>query len=197
MSEAVFFSTAAHWRDWLDAHHADESAIVLGLVKKGSGLIGINYREALDEALCFGWIDGVRNSIDDKRWTVRFTPRQRRSNWSDVNLRRVDELKHDGRMAPPGLAVLANRDPTKVSSYSYDNGSATLDQDEETRFRANEMAWRWFEAMPKSYRQPAIWWVVGAKRADTRMRRLETLIEDSAVGRKVKPLRPPNKNEES
>lgn len=197
MSAPVFFETPAAWRRWLETHHASESEIVLGLVKKGSGLTGINYREALDEALCFGWIDGVRNSIDDKRWTIRFTPRQRRSNWSDVNLRRVEELKLEGRMASPGLEVLGKRDPGKTSSYSYDNRSAAFDAEEEAELRANAEAWRWLEAAAPSYRRAATWWVVSAKRVDTRARRLQQLIDDAAAGRRVKSLRRPNGGEES
>lgn len=197
MSVPVFFDSPAAWRRWLETHHASESEIVLGLVKKGSGLTGINYSEALDEALCFGWIDGVRNSIDDKRWTIRFTPRQRRSNWSDVNLRRVEELKREGRMTRAGFEVLDKRDPAKTSSYSYDNRTAAFDAGEEAQLRVNAEAWRWFEAAPPSYRRAATWWVVSAKRAETRARRLQSLIEESAAGRRVKPLRRPNEGRES
>ncbi len=197
MTDAVFFKSADAWRCWLERNHASGSEIQVGLVKKGSGLVGIDYRQALDEALCFGWIDGVRNSIDDKRWMIRFTPRKRGSNWSDVNLRRVEELREAGRMATPGLEALERRDPKKVSSYSFENREAALSEAEEAAFRQNGVAWEWFAARPKSYRQPAIFWVVSAKRDETRARRLATLIEDSAAGRKVKPLRRPSEERET
>lgn len=190
--EAVFFKTAAEWRRWLSRNHDGADEIMVGLVKVGSGLAGIGYREALDEALCFGWIDGVRRTIDDKRWVIRFTPRKRGSNWSAVNLRRVEELRAAGRMAAPGLAALERRDPAVAgSSYSYETKNAAFSSEERVEFRRNPVAWRNFEAMPPSYRGPATWWVVSAKRDDTRRKRLQTLIDDSAAGRKVKPLRRP------
>jgi uncharacterized protein YdeI (YjbR/CyaY-like superfamily) len=190
VSRPVFFASAVEWRAWLEKHHDSETEIILGLVKVGSGLVGIGYREALDEALCCGWIDGVRRSIDDKRWTIRFTPRRKGSIWSQVNRKRVAELTREGRMAEAGLRVFNNRDRSKQESYSYEN-QAAFDSAEEKIFRANKPAWEHFSAMPKSYRHPAIWWVVSAKRPETRELRLTTLIEDSAAGRKIKPLRRP------
>jgi uncharacterized protein YdeI (YjbR/CyaY-like superfamily) len=190
VSRPVFFASVEEWRSWLEKHHDSETEIILGLVKVGSGLVGIGCREALDEALRCGWIDGVRRSIDDKRWTIRFTPRRKGSIWSQVNRKRVAELTREGRMAEAGLRVFNNRDRSKQESYSYEN-QAAFDSAEEKRFRANKPAWEHFSAMPKSYRHPAIWWVVSAKRPETRELRLTTLIEDSAAGRKIKPLRRP------
>lgn len=190
VNKPIFFKTAEDWRDWLEQNHDEAGEIILGLVKKGSGLRGIGYREALDEALCHGWIDGVRRTIDDKRWTVRFTPRRKGSAWSEVNRKRVAELKRDGRMAKPGLRVFNGRDRSKQERYSYEN-KATLDPADEKRFKANKGAWAFFASMPPSYRQPAIFWVISAKRPETRERRLSTLIEDSAASRRIKPLRRP------
>lgn len=189
VSKPVFFASAAEWRDWLERHHETADAIVLGLVKKGSGLAGLSYRDALDDALCYGWIDGVAGSVDDKRWTVRFTPRRPRSIWSAKNRKRVGELMNDGRMAAPGIAAFENRDKSRQESYSFENKDAGLAPEEAKRFRDNAPAWRFFGAMPKSYRKSATWWVVSAKRAETRQRRLAALIEDCAAGRKIKPLR--------
>lgn len=190
MNKAVFFKTAADWRHWLEKNHAKADEIILGLVKKGADLRGIGYREALDEALCHGWIDGVRRTIDDKRWTVRFTSRRKGSVWSEVNRKRVAELKRDGRMAEPGLGVFNGRDRSKQERYSYENAAA-FDPADEERFKADKKAWAFFASMPPSYRRQATFWVVSARRLETRMRRLSTLIEDSSAGRRIKPLRRP------
>jgi len=187
----VFFATAAEWRAWLERNHASSDGLVLGLAKANSGLAFIGYAEALDEALCFGWIDAVRKSIDDTRWTIRFTPRKKKSIWSAVNIRHVARLTDAGRMAPPGLAAFEGRDRGKEKSYSFENHDAAFAPEEEAAFRANAPAWAWFEARPKSYRHPAVWWVVSAKKPETRQKRLETLIAESAAGQKVKALRRP------
>lgn len=189
--EAVFFETAAHWRQWLVANHDAATEIMLGLVKVGSGLAGIGYREALDEALCYGWIDGVRRTIDDKRWMIRFTPRTAGSYWSAVNRKRAEELIAEDRMAAPGLAVYERRDKSPAGHYSFEQKDSIPFKDVEKVLKANDAAWQFFSAMPPSYRRPAVWWVVSAKRDDTRQRRLQTLIDDSAAGRKIKLLRRP------
>ncbi len=191
MTEPVFFATAAEWRAWLERNHASSEGLALGLARAGSGIPFIAYPEALDEALCFGWIDAVRKSIDDRRWTIRFTPRKKKSIWSDVNIRHVARLAEAGRMAPPGLAAFEGRDRGKEKSYSFENHDAVFAPAEEALFRANGEAWAWFEARPKSYRHPAVWWVVSAKKPETRQKRLETLIADSAASQKAKPLRRP------
>lgn len=196
VSKAVFFKNAAEWRGWLEQNHDKAPEIMIGLVKVGSGLVGINYRQALDEALCYGWIDGVRYSIDDRRWMIRFTPRKAGSHWSTVNRRRIAELKSEGRMAEPGLRVFQGRDRSRQEIYSYEN-RPTLERADEERFKADKAAWESFSAMPPSYRKSAIWWVVSAKRPETRERRLSTLIEDSAAGLRIKPLRRPVAKEAS
>ncbi len=189
MSEPVFFKSQAEWRRWLARNHDKMTEIRVGLVKVGSGLAGITHRQALDEALCYGWIDGVAHSIDDMRWMIRFAPRRAKSYWSAINRKRAEELIAEGRMAEPGQAVFDRRDRDPKQLYSHESEGIAFSAAEEEHFRANRAAWTNFAAMPQSYRRPATWWVVSAKRADTRQRRLAALIEDSAAGRKIKPLR--------
>ena len=191
MSDPVFFVSQAEWRKWLERNHATKVEIMVGLVKVGSGLEGIGYREALDEALCYGWIDGVRQTIDDKRWMIRFTPRKPKSYWSAVNRKRAEELIREGRMARHGLAVYERRDKSPNGFYSFENKDVALAPAEEKRFKSNRVAWRNFSAMPPSYRRPATWWVISAKRPETREKRLTTLIADSEADLRIKPLRRP------
>ena len=190
MSEPRFFRTQAEWRAWLEDNHLTATEQVIGFHKAASGAKGITRQQALDEALCFGWIDGTGRRIDDHTWSIRFTPRQKRSVWSDVNLRRMEELKAAGRVAPAGLAAHDRRDPKLQKRYSFENPHVRLDEGYEKRFRANAPAWAWFEAKPQSYRHPAVWWVMSAVKEETRERRLATLIADSAAGRTIKPLTP-------
>jgi uncharacterized protein YdeI (YjbR/CyaY-like superfamily) len=146
----------------------------------------------LDGALCFGWIAGVTRG-GDTTWQIRFSPRQRKSIWSRVNIKRVEELKAEGRMHPAGLAAYEARDPKRQNRYSGENRGAALAAEDEKKFRANKKAWVNFCAFPPSYRRPAIWWVVSAKKPETRERRLATLIEDSAAGRRINLLTPPTR----
>src|SRR5262249_4315503 len=140
--------------------------------------------------LCFGWIDAVRRG-GEHTWSIRFTPRKASSIWSQVNIRRIPELEAEGRMHAAGLGVFAGRDQRQQKKYSFENRDAALSAEDERAFRADKKAWANFEKMPRSYRHPAIWWVVSAKRDETRTKRLATLIADSAAGRKVKHLRRP------
>lgn len=185
MARPRFFRSPAEFRKWLEKNNDRESELLVGFYKKSSGKRGITYEEALDEALCFGWIDGVRRSVDDERSTIRFTPRRQRSNWSLKNIRRVNELTKLGRMAPPGIAAFERRDPSEAGTYSFEQANPRLDQGLERRFRRNRGAWQFWEAQPPGYRKAATWWVVSAKREETRLRRLQTLIEDSANGRRL------------
>jgi uncharacterized protein YdeI (YjbR/CyaY-like superfamily) len=187
MSEPTFFKSAAAWRKWLERNHDKASEKIVGFHKIGSGNTGITRKEALDEALCFGWIDGVAGG-GEATWHIRFSPRRKRSIWSQVNIKRVGELSAEGRMHPAGIAAFEARDPALQNRYSGENPDAGLSAAEERTFRANRKAWENFSVMPPSYRRPAIWWVVSARRQDTRTRRLATLIEDSAAGRRIKPL---------
>jgi uncharacterized protein YdeI (YjbR/CyaY-like superfamily) len=190
--EPTFFATPADFRAWLERYHADADELLVGFHKKATGRPSITWQESVDEALCFGWIDGVRRGVDADSYSIRFTPRRRRSIWSTVNVDRARELIALGRMAPAGLAAFEARTEERSGVYSYERGrEPRLDAAQEERFRANARAWAWFEAQPPYYRRAAQHWVLSAKREETRERRLATLIEDSTHGRTVKPLTRP------
>ncbi len=186
---ATFFATPAEFRAWLERRHADERELLVGFHKRGTGRPSITWQESVDEALCFGWIDGVRRSLDGESYSIRFTPRQKRSIWSAVNIRRAGELIAEGRMTAAGQAAFEARTDDRSAVYSHERRSApTLDPEQQARFEANAAAWAWFQSRPPSYRRQALHWVTSAKRPETRERRLEALIADSAAGRTVKPL---------
>jgi uncharacterized protein YdeI (YjbR/CyaY-like superfamily) len=190
--QPMFFATPADFRAWLEEHHADETELLVGFYKKASGRPSITWPESVDEALCFGWIDGVRRSIDDESYTIRFTPRKQRSIWSAVNIKRAKELIAEGRMTAAGLAAFEARADERSAIYAYEQRrAAELEPEQEQRFRADAAAWEWFQGQPPSYRRTAIHWVTSAKRSDTRERRLAMLLEDSRAGRAIKPLRRP------
>lgn len=190
--QPTFFATPADFRQWLQAHHQTERELLVGFYKKGSGRPSITWPESVAEALCFGWIDGVRKSIDDESYTIRFTPRKRGSIWSAVNMRLAEELIRDGRMQPAGLAAWEARDPARSAVYSFEQKEAAqLTPEMEARFRENAQAWKFWEAQPPGYRKTATHYVMSAKREDTRARRLQTLIDDSAAGRRIGLLRRP------
>lgn len=186
---ATFFSTAGGFRRWLEQHHQSARELWVGFHKKGSGRPSLTWPESVDEALCFGWIDGVRKSVDEDSYAIRFTPRRRGSTWSAVNTRRAKELIREGRMRPAGLAAFTARDPTK-SGYSFEQRKALeLDPDAEARFKRNREAWSFFQSQPPGYRRTAIFVVMSAKKEETRARRLQMLIDDSAAGRRITALR--------
>jgi uncharacterized protein YdeI (YjbR/CyaY-like superfamily) len=190
MEEIVFFATPAEFRAWLTEHHATAAELWVGFYKKGSGRPSITWPEAVDEALCVGWIDGLRKSIDGESYRIRFTPRKARSIWSAVNIARVAELTAHGRMQPAGLAAFEQRSEDRSGLYSYEQRSdLALSAADEERFRANSAAWAFFQAQPPSYRHGALHWVLSAKQETTRQRRLATLIDDSANGLRIAPLR--------
>jgi uncharacterized protein YdeI (YjbR/CyaY-like superfamily) len=188
-SPATFFPTPADFRVWLEAHHEAAAELWVGFHKRGSGLPSMTWPESVDEALCFGWIDGVRQSIDDSSYRIRFTPRRAGSTWSAVNLRRVEELRGAGRMRPAGLAAFEGRDPAKQERYSYERQHVTLAPPYLAALKRNRAAWQFFQAQPAYYRRQATLWVMSAKREETRSRRLQALIEDSAQALRVGPLR--------
>jgi len=194
VSEPAFFATPAELGAWLGEHHATASELWVGFHKKGSGRPSVTWPEAVDEALCVGWIDGVRKRIDEHSYEIRFTPRKPSSTWSAVNIARVAELTALGRMRRAGLEAFARRTESKSGIYAYEQKDpAALEATDEERFRADPRAWEFFEAQAPWYRQAAIWRVVSAKRAPARERRLAELIEDSAQGRRISSLsrRPP------
>ena len=184
--EPLFFETPADFRRWLEKHHRSAPELLVGFYKRGSGRPSITWPESVDEALCFGWIDGVRRSLDDESYTIRFTPRRPGSNWSLINIRKVEALIRDGRMKPAGLEAFEARDEAKSGVYSFEQReNAKLDKKAEATFRANRAAWRFFQAQPPGYRKIAAFYVMSAKREETRERRLRTLIADSAAGRRI------------
>lgn len=186
----TFFPTPEDFRAWLEEHHDSAEVLWVGYYKKATGKPSITWPESVDEALCFGWIDGLRKSVDEVSYKIRFTPRKPDSNWSAVNIARVKELVLEGRMRPAGLAAYERRLETKSRVYSYEQRKkAKLDPEAEKRFRANTEAWEFFRSQPPGYRKTAIHWVTSAKRKDTRKRRLDTLIKDSANGVRIAPLR--------
>ncbi len=189
--DPIYFTSPDELRDWFDANHQTATELWHGSYKKAAGKPTVTWSEAVDEALCVGWIDSVRYSLDPERSAQRFTPRRKGSNWSAINIAKVKELTAQGRMRPAGLAAFEARTEERSAIYSYEQlHLAALAPDEDAAFRANEMAWDRFQALPPSYRRTAIYWVVTAKKPETRVRRLATLIEDSAAGRRLKQLTP-------
>jgi uncharacterized protein YdeI (YjbR/CyaY-like superfamily) len=190
--EPTFFATPADFRAWLERHHESDGELIVGFHKRGSGRPSITWAEAVDQALCFGWIDGVRRRIDDTSYSIRFTPRKARSTWSAVNIKRMKELVDQGLAAPAGRAAFERRTDDRSATYSYEQRrTAELEPDQDRRLRADQRANAFFEAQPPSYRRAAIHWVTSAKKPETRERRLQQLIECSAAGEAVPPLRPP------
>jgi uncharacterized protein YdeI (YjbR/CyaY-like superfamily) len=177
-----YFKSQSEFRRWLENNHDKEKELWLGFYKKNSGKPSITYPEALDEALCFGWIDGVRRSLGEDSYIQRFTPRRPKSIWSNVNVRHVERLKQLGRMAPPGLAAYALRTPERTGVYAFENSPHKLAVAYEKKFRANKKAWRFFDQMPPSFKRTCIFWVMNAKHEETRLRRLDSLIESSLKG---------------
>jgi uncharacterized protein YdeI (YjbR/CyaY-like superfamily) len=187
----LFFAAPADFRAWLEANHADARELYVGFHKKGTGRPSITWPESVDEALCFGWIDGVRRSLGAESYVIRFTPRKARSTWSAINIKRAGALIAEGRMRPAGLRAFEARTDDRSAIYAYEQrGEAKLDPEQEREFRATAAAWEYFQSRPAGYRKTATWWVVSAKREETRRKRLATLIEDSAAGRAIRQLTP-------
>jgi len=190
----VFFPFPEAFRAWLQKHHDKEQELWVGFHKKSSAKPSSTWPEAVDAALCFGWIDGVRKSLDDDSYTIRFTPRKSRSTWSAVNIKRATELKKLGLMQPAGLRAFEKRSDDRSAIYSYEQRkTAKLCGAYEKQFRARGKAWDFFQAQPPWYRRVASFWVTSAKKEETRLKRLATLIEDSERGQRVGPLRRPGK----
>ena len=180
----TYFETEADFRHWLAANHAKADELVVGFWKKGTGRPSIDWPQARDQALCFGWIDGVRKSLGQTAFTIRFSPRRKGSIWSRVNIERFKALKAEGQMREAGELAFAEG-KERTDHYSYENDVRVLAPEEEKIFRANKAAWKDFEGRPAGYRKMILFWITSAKRAETRAKRLATLIEDSAAGRKI------------
>jgi uncharacterized protein YdeI (YjbR/CyaY-like superfamily) len=192
VQEPTFFATPDELRAWLAEHHGDRAELWVGFHKRGSGRPSVTWPQAVDQALCFGWIDGVRKSLGADSYVIRFTPRKARSTWSAVNVRRYQALAGQGLVAPAGEAAFERRAEDRTAIYAYENRHlARFDDEQEARFRANAKAWDWFQAQPPWYRRNATYWVVSAKRPETRERRLEQLIADSAAQRTIRSLTRP------
>ncbi|MFI5310743.1 MAG: YdeI family protein [Gemmatimonadales bacterium] len=186
-----FFSTSAEWRAWLLRYHASKDELLVGFYKRDSGRPSITWPESVDEALCFGWIDGIRRRIDEISYSIRFTPRRSTSIWSAVNIRRVEELTRLGRMHPAGHAAHGKRQEHRSAIYSYEQRrNAKLSREQERAFKAHADAWSFFQVQAPSYRKVATYWVTSAKREETRARRLATLIDVSAKRRRLDALNP-------
>jgi uncharacterized protein YdeI (YjbR/CyaY-like superfamily) len=185
----AFFASAAEFHSWLERHHDSAAELLLGLHKKSTGR-GLTYRDALDEALAYGWIDGVRKRLDDDAYTIRFTPRKLNSVWSAVNIKRVEELIAGGRMQSAGLRAFERRDEKKARQYSYERETQALDPTLAATLRAHQKASDYFAAQPPGYRKIVTFWIMSAKKEETRVRRLAHLIERSASGARIDLLKP-------
>jgi uncharacterized protein YdeI (YjbR/CyaY-like superfamily) len=184
-----FFKTPALFRAWLEKNHAKETELWIGYYKKASGKGGMVYKEALDEALCFGWIDGVVNSIDADTYMQRWTPRKSTSHWSLVNVRRFGELDAEGRIAPPGRAAFDRKTPERTGQASFEQPEVELSPAQMRELKANKKGWAFWNAMAPTYRRVVKHWVTRAKQEATRERRFQTLLECNAKGLKVPPYR--------
>lgn len=180
-----FFATQEQFRQWLEKNHASAKELEIGFHKKSSGKKSITYKEALDEALCFGWIDGVRRSLDETSYQQRFTPRRARSIWSLVNVKHVERLKKEGRMHAAGLATYEQRDPKRTGIYSFENAPRELSVEYEKKFRKTKGAWEYFQTYPPYLKKTVSYWVMSAKKEETRLARLRRLIESSAKGERI------------
>lgn len=185
----IFFETPADFRAWLGEHHDSVEVQWVGFWKKATGRPSITWPESVAQALCFGWIDGLRRSIDDEAYMIRFTPRRPDSHWSRKNVETYRELEERGLVEPAGRAAWEARDPENTARASYERERAELSAEQRAMLDANPEAAAWFDAQPEGYRKTATWWVVSAKQKATRERRMTQLIKDSAAGRKIKPLR--------
>jgi len=188
-----FFKAPSDLRKWFAAHHAGESELWVGFYKKDSGKASITWPQSVDEALCFGWIDGIRKSIDDVSYMIRFTPRKSRTTWSTVNIKRAGELTEQGLMQPAGLKAFAVRQENRSGIYSYEQRSPELPDQYRKILQKNSSAWKFFDAQPPSYRKAANWWVQSAKKEETRFKRLDKLIQHSARAERIPQFTPPKK----
>ncbi len=176
----IFFPTQSNFRQWLEENHERETELLVGFYKVGSGKPSMSWSQSVDEALCFGWIDGVRRKVDAESYSIRFTPRKAQSVWSAVNIAKVANLTAKGAMKPAGIAAFAKRTENKSGIYAYENKPAKFSGEFEKLFQANEKAWHFFEAQPNGYRKNMMYWVMSAKQPATQRSRLEKLIIESA-----------------
>lgn len=181
----IFFTNTTEFRKWLEKNHQTETELLVGYYKVGTGKPSMNWSDSVDEALCFGWIDGVRRSIDQESYCNRFTPRNPKSNWSAINIKKVEELIRKGKMTPAGLAAYEKRSESRSAVYSYENLPEKLAPEFEHRFQENPVAWEFFQKQAPSYKKVKIYWVMEGKQEQTRWSRLEKLIAASQSGEKI------------
>lgn len=196
MSEEIipkFFKRPADFRKWLSRNHQKQEALRVGFYKISTGKPSITWPESVDQALCFGWIDGIRKSLGDEAYMIRFTPRHANSTWSAVNLRKFAQLKEDGLIEPAGQAVFHARKDKHTNRYSFEQGTLKLAPHYEKKFKSNKKAWAFFNQLPPSVKKPSIWYVMSAKQEATQLRRLNTLIKCSEAGERIPQLRRPGK----
>lgn len=191
--EPKFFKTPLDFRKWLVKNHLTKKELIVGFYKVNSGKKSINWSESVDEALCFGWIDGIRRSIDEESYSIRFTPRRADSIWSNVNLKKMEELDKKKLIQPAGYEIFKKRKEDKSGIYSFEKNEVKFSETYEKVFRKNKKAWLWFEKQIPSYKKPAKNWVMSAKQEITREKRLVQLILDSENERKIKSLNYPKK----
>ena len=184
-----FFSNQLKFRNWLEKNHDKKKELLVGFYKKSTGKPSITWPESVDQALCFGWIDGIRRSIDDESYSIRFTLRNPKSTWSAVNIKKVEDLKKQGLMRPAGLAAYNRKESKNSKIYSFEQERVAFGKEFEEIFRQNKKAWRNFEAMAPYYKKAVTHWVTSAKREETRLKRLNILMEDSAKGIKITQMR--------
>ena len=186
--QITFFKSPSDFRTWLEQLHATAQELWVGYYKKDTGKPSITWPESVDEALCFGWIDGLRKSVDATSYKIRFTPRRPRSIWSAVNIGRAQELIKEGRMQPAGLKAFEARTEDRSRVYLYEQKDQPLDEQYARQLRANKQAWKFFQAQTPGYQKMVSWWIVSAKKEETRLKRLAKLIADSAQGRSISPM---------
>jgi uncharacterized protein YdeI (YjbR/CyaY-like superfamily) len=184
----TYFRTPAAFRAWLDKHAETTSELWVGFYKKDSGKPSLTWPESVDQALCFGWIDGIRKRVDEASYTIRFTPRKPQSTWSAINIRRAQALIEAGAMRPAGRRAFEARRENRSGIYSYEQRGSQLPEPYAGQLKKNKAAWSFFQAQPPYYRKVAGWWVVSAKKEETRSKRLAQLIRDSAAGRRIAPM---------
>lgn len=188
--EPIYFASPVAFRGWLEANHDQAEVVLVGFFKKGTGQPSLTWSDSVDEALCFGWIDGVRRTVDAERYTIRFTPRKAGSVWSKVNVAKVQVLRSQGRMRPAGDTAFELRREGRSGIYAYEQPKVELAESDQAIFRADARAWTFFQDQPAGYRHSALWWVVSAKQAKTRQGRLATLVSCSARAERLPHLAP-------
>ena len=181
----TFFASQVEFREWLEKNYETESELLVGFYKVKTGRPSMTWSESVDQALCFGWIDGVRKSLGEDSYTIRFTPRKPKSIWSAINIAKIEELKKRHMMRPAGIAAFEKRDESRSAIYAYENRPKVFAGDFEKRFKKDEKAWEFFTSQAPSYQRTAIYWVMSAKQEATKLSRLEKLIDASRAGKRI------------